>query len=220
MKKTYPVVMLPTEKANPLCIQKNGTLEYTGNTPIYGINELGFKPQHLYILSNDKNDKIKDGDWFINDDGLWQCNGGIIPTSKNPRKVIATTDKLFEHSPIGGREVGGFSGHIPVSKIHESFIHVFVKAYNDKNTITEVDLEVLLITHGKNKEELNENSLWVPKTRPDNTVIISPSKVYSTLAVAGLLRIFERDYNKADFDKSNETERSLFLGQWIIDNVN
>jgi|GEM_PF-3828175 len=47
------------------------------------------KESHLYFLSGED---ITDKDHFINDDGLWQCNNGIIPNGLNPRKVVATTN--------------------------------------------------------------------------------------------------------------------------------
>ena len=63
MKKQVDVVMLPTEKASKIWL-KESTLSYNDD-----LSSLGFIPQHLYFLSDDK---IKEGDWYIDKLGIVQ----------------------------------------------------------------------------------------------------------------------------------------------------
>lgn len=75
----------------------------------------------LYF-TNDED--IKNGDYFINDDGVWQCNNNIIPTGLNPKKIVATNNKSLINLPF-----------IPDS---------FVKEYcNNNGNIDEVEIEYI-----------------------------------------------------------------------------
>ena len=118
-------------------------------------------PQHLYILSDDK---IKEGDWFINRqyfaDGfvknneasyaIWQHNGEIIPNSE-PKKIIATTDSslnLYCNHCNSIKELAtGMCvkcGKFPTNSIpliHQMNIDLYVRYYNKGIKIEEVLVE-------------------------------------------------------------------------------
>lgn len=201
MKKTFKVVMLPTEKATGLCKDKRAT-NYPNllnhHKPNF-YNELGTNDKwtenyHLYIISDDE---IKEGDWYIN---TAQLPNKVLQHSKEGvefakrhnmilSKIVATTDKsLFKDK----ENIGGYKQTIP--QIPESFIQAYIKAYNEGKPITEVDLEMEIIeTTGLNlhRNGYNINQFKI-KTRPDNTVIVRESKMYSRDEV---IRLLEKSQN-------------------------
>jgi len=150
--------MLPTEKASSLNLTKGNTLSRWNNTIP---NEKLSKNQFLYITTNEG---IKEGDYILC--GLVSPNSSIkiVPKSKDyslyTNKIIATNDESLEF-PL----------------IHDSFLPPFIKSYNDKNQITEVDLEIDLIEYATDYG--NEVYDYKINTRKDNTVIIHQSKVYT-----------------------------------------
>jgi hypothetical protein len=177
MKKTHKVVMLPTEKASNICIEhdERGHIHYnkSGFYPVDGIR------QYLYITSDDE---IKEGDWYYSPETKQVYNQSNHETSLPCKKIVATTDIQI---------TSDFStpGQTFVPSIPESFIQAYMKAYNEGKPITEVDLEI---------EETKErvitsigtmivSNTFVIKTRPDNTVIIHQSKMYSREQVIELL---------------------------------
>jgi len=203
MKKTFKVVMLPTnQKVNFACgLQPNGVLKYCSSLSDLGIG----KPQHLYIISDEE---IKECDWFIGETGIVKRankigkNNAQIHTSDGyayfkhkSKKIIATTDKSLG---ITDYRVSPVPNFCDMPRLHESFIQAFVKAYNEGKPITEVDLEVNESTK-YNIDELRERHLnGLPhtynkpliKTRPDNTVIIHRSKKYTEQELIEILTEF------------------------------
>ncbi len=151
-RKTFEVVMLPTEKSI-IHLSKNNVLiesiEITGCSDLYRLT-----PQHLYILSDEE---IKIGDWVIeyqSKDSVGEVhfiNSEYILSKDIQKKIIATTD-----NSLG----------LPL--IHDSFLPPFIKAYNEGKQITEVDLEMQISYH---QEEICDGG-YIVKKRPDNTVII------------------------------------------------
>lgn len=135
VKRECGVVMLPTEKAtNALKGYLDGNLLFNYQEEYKTIEaEKGFTGYyHLYIISDDK---IKNLDWFINMDGLWQMTNNIKPD--HGHKVIATTDTSLKM--ITGI-VGSGTG-IPFPQPSDSFIRKFIKAYNSGNPIEDVMVE-------------------------------------------------------------------------------
>jgi hypothetical protein len=153
------IVMLPSNK-----VEDNGQLfldtrtskhqlVYSNTSISTGTRQKEVEPQHLYFTSEEE---IKDGDWFINDDGLWQCTGGIIPTGLNPRKIVATTDPNLKLSNgdctlcngVGQTVVYGTKAGCPLCdntggnyKKLPKPSQDFIKEYCDKGGIDEVEIE-------------------------------------------------------------------------------
>jgi hypothetical protein len=202
MLREHKVVMLPTEKAVDKGIVKSthqpkdlrqANRAYHGNK----IFEVGFEastrewqPQHLYILSDEW---IKKGDWyliFLNHEvigDLRKCENSNWNFS-SCKKIIATTNpELWYLSTVG--ELQG----VNIPKIGIPFIEVFIKAWNEGNSITSVNLEYIYL--GKNgcdfdnKEEYFKSQLGCKifggeckcnleqlKLKPNGEVIIHPVK--------------------------------------------
>lgn len=112
MKKLSKVVMLPTEKATKIILDK-GNLEYIQNEQIASTINSSVKGFHLYFTNDEE---IKEGDWFLDDQRVHtsdnngkpdymvsKCieikNGWIISKEGvgcNPgwsKKIVASTDE-------------------------------------------------------------------------------------------------------------------------------
>ncbi len=182
MKKTHNIVMLSTEKASDL-FDKKGTLEYNVNPPLHGIKDLGWKYQHLYLTSTDE---IKQGDYYIHNQKpigprVLQCVSLDMPMDSV--KIIATTDKSLSTTTMLGNSVFNI---ITVPQIPESFIQAYIKAYNAGTPITEVDLEYtseIITEQSTERGDFHAEEIVSLKLRPDNTVIIHPSRTYSQAQV-------------------------------------
>lgn len=146
--KRAKVVMLPTKKAeNCLLISIiQGKLFYEKGyfTQEY-LKEVNKKSFHLYILSDDR---IKEGDWISDKDGIYQFNNTSAKKFLEIggyKKIIATTDSSLE---IEGNcscmkpESGGcYQCNKKLPQPSQSFIEKFVERYNQGNPITEVMVE-------------------------------------------------------------------------------
>lgn len=215
MKKTFKVVMLPTEKATGLCKDKRAT-NYPNllnhHKPNF-YNELGTNDKwtenyHLYIISDDE---IKEGDWYIN---TAQLPNKVLQHSKEGvefakrhnmilSKIVATTDKsLFKDK----ENIGGYKQTIP--QIPESFIQAYIKAYNEGKPITEVDLE--MEEYGFYGTGMN-HPLQKIKTRPDNTVILSRSETYNFEDLCSLITFIRENNYKWEGKGITNTE---IIEQW------
>lgn len=163
MKKTFKVVMLSTEKASPL-FDKKGQLEYNINPPLHGIRDLGWKYQHLYIISDDE---IKEGDWYMNKFGRLSIKVIGDKSNEGDKKIVATTDKSLEitvYSKYISTVEGKNTRYKQLPQLPESFTQAYIKAYNEGKPITEVDLEM---EYNKLYPMVENNNLII-KTRPDN----------------------------------------------------
>ena len=92
MQKECNVVMLATDNSE-LYLKPGKKLELTSNRPQYGIKNLNFTPQHLYITSDDE---IKEGDYCYKHDlkgNVFKWINTTNPWYKDAKKIIATTDK-------------------------------------------------------------------------------------------------------------------------------
>ena len=82
--------VLPTDKPSSLYILGNNELKlrYTIDLPIDSDIAVN---QHIYITSDEE---IKEGDWCIGMDGIFQYKGKVnIPDFELPKKIILTTDQ-------------------------------------------------------------------------------------------------------------------------------
>lgn len=141
MRKKYKVIILSTEDENaPLTLRNNCFGECTGILKLLSKADGRDKPQHLYIISDEK---IKVGDWTVD----YDCgfSHGRLTTidnelelkryAENPKfnikKVIATTDPKCKTRTLGVR-----SPSVPIPQIPKSF----VKDY-EINPVEEIELE-------------------------------------------------------------------------------
>lgn len=139
--------MLPTESSGGMILlSKSNALKSNSELDkIRKTEEQYWSLNHLFILSDEE---IKEGDWYIRIESF-----GAIPTKTNKleaeilnrkttfidaKKIIATTDKSLGWMIHDERDYEEF--HI-MKQIPESFIQSYIKAYNEGNFITEVQLE-------------------------------------------------------------------------------
>jgi hypothetical protein len=150
MLKKIQVILLPTNQKTDIALVKSkNLLFYLPNGDLVFEEDSTHIGQHFYFLSNDE---IKNLDWFINNQGLWQCNNGIIPKGLNPKKVIATTNSSLKvEDDFDIHEIP--TQLVPVSKAlpqpSQSFIEKYVERYNAGNPITDVMVEYYF-THETN----------------------------------------------------------------------
>ena len=194
MEKTVKVVMLATEKASN--IYKDG---YNELHLFSTYDTLQSHKQHLYLISDDE---IKEGDWAIHPSkGVYQAIRELDELSGS-KKIIATTDTSL-HCPlpkdadlamgtsfIYDKREGYDEYRMLVPQIPESFIWVYIKAYNEGKPITEVAVEIIDVGeegwHGSNKDgEPVWNEKLIVKTS-NNEVIICPQKMYTRGEVIAL----------------------------------
>ena len=230
MKKTHQIILLPTKEnsnlyklilSNKLVLSKKA-----GPSCNVEIN------QHLYLISDDE---IKEGDWVYQDRfyeekpvPIMQFSSKDLVTNANEselcKKVIASTDSELKITKSatgvtdGGRERTFYSDKL-LPQIPESFIKAYIKAYNEGKPITEVDLEM------DGDESPAWSGMWKywPKTRPDNTVIVHQSKMYSRneveylikCATDEILHVLGYDTGK----KMKETGVMSHINKWIQDNL-
>jgi hypothetical protein len=163
------------------------------------IDCFGFKEdmiaQHLYITSNEK--VGKDATWVVRENqevlNIQDFMSTTMGFREQCKKIIATTD-----SELGN---DGSKIWIQAPQIPESFIIAYIEAFNKKTPITEVNVEYDELIKMRNGVEckfestdyiinvkvnqatykLNKQQGFVKrlKLRPDNTIIISPSKTYT-----------------------------------------
>ena len=188
--KTFKVAMLPTEKADD---KVYSSPIYMEKEKLYGCYDINYNirlsiPQHLHIISNDE---IKEGDKWINlqTNNVHDCkdkNHAFVINQwlENNKKVISSTDKSIT----------------PNSWIPESFINAYVKAFNEGKPITEVNLEM---------DDLLLNEFKISKTRPDGSVVIHQSKMYSRSEV---LAIIDKLYEEID-------SPTVASDKWIEENL-
>lgn len=183
-KKCKVVMLSINEKADHksllLCKDNSLRIPVTG-AEARRLENAGFvKPQHLYILSDEK---IKEGDWCIMLDSFENVfsipqhytNPKTQHLNKGLRKIIACTDDSLR---IGELKEGGRIEHLPQPS--QSFIEYFIEEYNKGNIITDV-----MVEHVDNGEEdwigddYTGEPFWNEKIEPkinskDNTINIKP----------------------------------------------
>lgn len=202
--KTHPVVILDTEKASYIKLAPKGEFDMhrkLERDELFFANEFseyGYPSKHIYIISDEE---IKEEDYAYH-----QLDGKIIKVTKENidgdirrfgyKKIIASTDKslgLPDNYTLDQL-------NLQIPQIPESFIKVYIEAYNNGKPITEVDLEYEelsdddMLRFGLNVE--NDEQWFRLKTRSDNTVIIHQSKTYT------------RDDMKAAFRAGMELEKA------------
>ena len=209
--KKCKVVMLSTKEQANIFLEENITLTYYKYQQKHSLKGIAM---NLYILSDDE---IKEGDWYY--DYMLRVVLQATKTSTHNggndyKKIVATTDtSLHTTECVDGSELmDEWQGekidlHTELPQLSESFIQAYIKAYNEGKHITEVDLEMDII---KNENYTgNGDSLisgYKIKTRPDNTVIVHQSKMYSR---EELISLCKKAYTEGYGDLSEWIEENL-----------
>lgn len=137
MWKKCKVVMLSTNKANPLVLNSDGNLEHDEVLSTYG----GVTQQHLYILSDDE---IKYDDWVLGGLGGFDIKQYGKYFAEDWKKIIATTDTSLSsitHSKYPSGNTTGIRTLNEVPQLPQSFIEHYIQEYNKGNIITDVLVE-------------------------------------------------------------------------------
>ncbi|HPQ80035.1 MAG TPA: hypothetical protein PLG47_06245, partial [Candidatus Dojkabacteria bacterium] len=212
MRKTHPIVMLPTEKA-----EKSNTsiyLNHHSKQLILGwmnARSTNQTPQHLYILSSET---IQEGDWYIDNlvhpnliteplqmkcwcnkqTGIIQSTVGTTSPVSTSKKIIATTDKSLNQLGIMCADKSKAQPCINIPQIPESFLPIFVEAYNSGKPITEVELEYTTDNNIEGYPEFGGNGIL--KTTESNEVIISLPLTLDNIQLASEQFSMEIERNK------------------------
>ena len=160
MYKKVNVVMLPTNEKSKIKLSDNNELDFFPG--MMYIAEFDWKPQHLYITSNEE---IKEGDWIyhLSRKEVFRIhhfdssnNSKTIVTSDKDfldlpnifikvlvsdcKKIIATTDKSITiNNYDSSDEDAVVNCYLP--QIPQQFIEKWIEEYNKGNVITEVMVE-------------------------------------------------------------------------------
>lgn len=118
---------------------------------------------HLYLTSDEE---IKEGDWFITQGNQLRLRTSAIQPVKADRKIIATTDKSLINASQQGLMCDDMK--YDSAQIPESFIEAYVHA-NGK-------IDEVMVEYAANWHKVPMMEGESPKTKDDNTVIITPIK--------------------------------------------
>lgn len=198
MKKTFKVVMLPTDKSNKegdivlndtefvlphqVRLAQLNCLTYNSKQPC--IN------QHLYLVSDET---PKHGELCYSIRGFVGFFGRFENSYENEcKKVIGSTDKTLT----------------PYEWIPESFVKAYIKAFNEDKPITTVSIDffdseglednegyVDIIGFGK----VHINNFPLPKRREDMSLIINKEKSYTE---EDLKKAFDAGYDLGQYEAS------------------
>jgi hypothetical protein len=145
LKKKAEVIILESKDDNPVNVpfvrmpQRNKLVKHLAGGEFRKYLSLGFKPQHLYIVTDEE---IKEGDWYYE-------VGNSVPVKKWDnylsireghnwcKKIIAITDTSLKIEIARGFK--GKEYNLP--KPSNSFIEKFISEYNKGNIITDVMVE-------------------------------------------------------------------------------
>lgn len=231
LKEKAKVIMLPTKDYTHIKLDSDGVRLWYDNRPTHTDIH---KHQHLYLVTDEE---IKEGDWFIANQGVHICvridkedtqypyvtinsKGDIIKHSRHwNTKIIATTDmELFY-----GDEVG-YAEHLP--QIPQDFIEKYVKEYNEGNIITDI-----LVEHEKkcnlrpkdceysgcrvlNQCGNNRDVNFLLKVSKDNTITIHHKDSWNREEVENLLiKALNHEGYNTEFGRKKDNEN------WIKENL-
>ena len=190
MKKTHKVVMLPTKKASPLCINKGKLLYLPMQQEPHNVKN--FKNQHLYALSDEK---IREGDWYVFENKLFRYKMEKVLDHRYCKKVITTNDKSLTKEfvklkiivgPKAIQKMKEFPNTNRIPQLPESFI----KAYVEQGGIDYVDLE-----YDCDHPQMPSKVIDKLKLRDDNSVIVHQVK--------------EESYSREDMFKLKELANAI-----------
>jgi len=169
MKKECNVVMLPTENQSKIVLKRGNVLEYAEHPPLYGIKNLGWKYQHLYITSPDE--EIKEGDWMYHklDGKIFKYEPSkyhqLEDILQNPKeygykKIIATTDESIKQTSKNSILITH-----PFPRPSNEFLKKYCELGGIDKVMVEYENEIALDGHTIIGSGL--------KVAPDNTITIT-----------------------------------------------
>jgi len=182
MKKTYKVVMLPSNKPTMLEFDEykqlwlNPELQHDNNPDT--VQEY----QHLYFISDEK---IKIGDWVYDklNKTIHQVDSAY--SYRGYPKIIATTNEdIWKSASSNYSRENGVWG---CDKIDESFVKDFHSAYNDDNPITEVELDYKNLPIGEEDEYSGFDNWEVKLKTTDDGYVIVKSPINRTYTRADMV---------------------------------
>ena len=220
MYKEYQIVMLSTDKANSNLFIHQGLgskekvlssgqgIVHRKEMMACGVSQ----PQYLYILSDDD---IKEGDWFVNllNNSLGNSISLVESTSKNCKKIIATTDNTLVFTKQNRHLVQAII-HVP--QIPTSFIEHYIQQYNNGNVIDKVLIEYY-VTH----ETEGDKPLCI-KVNSNNEITIKPNKTsWNRDEVVDKLLSYKVDLlvEIGICKAKNEPLQKSFTDEWISKNL-
>lgn len=169
MKKKCRVVMLPTNQEAPIYKVPNRDILFLSND----IDNTKYTHHyHLYILSDDE---IKEGDWFIANQGVHQCLE--IVKGDYPYKIANqyNNEEIQYQSKYwsGNKIIATTNSSLNLPRPSNEFIQKFC----EKSGIWEVMVEYIL----SGKEYVDDQDAYgyddyKLKVAPDNTISIYPIK--------------------------------------------
>jgi len=207
LKKKCRAVMLPTEESSMIATGKVDNLLVTNK--INPFDSKLWQNQHLYIVSDDK---IEEGDWYINisSDKVYQAgkyNYLTFTSEDHCKKIIATTDKSLI---IGVPQF--IKGYLPQPSTQ--FIEKYIKAYNAGNPIMDVMVEYHIDMINEMSSGTTPSDTWV-KVDHQNQIVITDSKnSWSREEVIRLLRKFH-----SDIDEISTKYVTINFDNWINQNL-
>lgn len=148
MYKKVNVVMLPTNEKSKIKLSDNNELDFFPG--MMYIAEFDWKPQHLYITSDEE---IKEGDWVYNSISneleKWSYKGWIEAPDFEYLgyfKIIATTNTSLisineQYFDVNKSRKSAVLEQKTLPKIPQRFIEKWIEEYNKGNVITEVMVE-------------------------------------------------------------------------------
>ena len=205
--KRAKVIMLPTEDNHSKfakyildssfggCIKEN---ELCTTTSTIGWSNI-FKPQHLYIISDDE---IKEGDLYIESD-----HSGF---GFRKYKIIATTDTSLNYeTPFYGMDA---DNNFPQPS--QQFIEKYIESYNKGNIITDVLVEYEYYFKGEDisRETSLGKLLELKINTKDNTITIK--KLKDSWNREELINIIKKVYYDAEVSNCGDT-----VDKWIKENL-
>lgn len=217
--KRSQVIILPTENntvivlnpsTNKLSIPKELII---GTDSLKRFKEVGFIPQHIYIISDDE---IKEGDWRldIRTNKIYQSvkqDAELYDTSFR-KKIIVTTDTSLK---IEGK-LWKTTTNLPQPS--KQFIEKYVESYNKGEVITDVLVEYedyIIKYNTKGITNIKSNRLKVnPK---DNTITIK--KLKDSWSREEVIILMKKSFNKGVDAESFQVPLYFSSDKWIEENL-
>ncbi len=236
MRTTCTVEMLPTEKENWFTtpIFKDNTEDKIYNSNEASYSQFHYTAQFLYIISS--NEVIKKGDNVLHlgsRGDIYFANTGksntFIDKVVDIKNGVAVCER-FEFGLVDGKPhpISGVSKimssmdkSLGLPRPQDSFIKAYIKSYNDKDIITEVELNVVLDTYTHTEGDVTKTyhykDIYVAESRTDGSSIIHQSKKFSKKEMLEKLAEFGTHVAK---ELGHEINIVGELKNWAESNIN
>jgi uncharacterized protein YktA (UPF0223 family) len=240
MKKEHRIIMLPSEKPSQILFDTVGQ-ELVYNPPVPQKMTVNVKPQHLYILSDEK---FKEGDKLYSNGDIFEATKEMVDKimpdgyvlGMYPKKIIATTDAELHYNKIVEEDMHMYKEslphipqHIIEAYVKKPFDKVMVEYYDECKVIDKDGVEMPNAFSGIPRDydkakklcnNLNKNGefspyqvVQTPKLNQDGTLAVSliKEKMYSNESRKQLIR----DFHQIVDDTWDEED----VEKWIKENL-